>query len=274
MPSPFPGMDPYLEDPELFRIFHSSMAIYLQEALQPCLPGSYSAAANERVWIEFSDRYIEPDVAISKQPGDAEAGDGGGVAVAAPPRIKPVLVAVPQDECRELFLEIYARQDGEERLVTVIEILSPTNKATGEGRRDLYVKKQQELITSKVNLIEIDLLRSGEHTTAVPRRRILKKAGPYDYHICVRRFFDEYMNFWLYPILLHEPLPEVEIPLLPDDGPVKVDLQEVFSRCYDAGPYHRRIRYLETAPEPPLTPEQEEWAQGLLAQASQGNGDA
>ena len=268
-------MDPYLEHPQIFPTFHNRMITYVEDQVQAVLPEPYFTASNERVWIEFSDRHIRPDISVTRPPFEqSEESEGGGVAVAAPPMTKPVLVVIPQDECREPFLEIYTKEDGEERLVTVIEILSPTNKATGEGRRDLYVKKQQELITSKVNLIEIDLLRSGEHTTAAPRRRILKKAGPYDYHICVRRFFDEYLNFWLYPILLHEPLPEIEIPLLPDDEPVKVDLQEVFSRCYDAGPYHRRIRYLETAPEPPLTPEQEEWAQGLLAQASQGNGDA
>ena len=133
MASPFPGMDPYLEHPKIFPDLHGRMVIRLSEVLQPILPVPYFAASGDRVWVEVTDRYIEPDISLSRPGSDFDSDDsGGGVAVVAPSRTSPVLISVPHDERRETFLEIYTRQDGEERLVTVIEVLSPTNKTPGE----------------------------------------------------------------------------------------------------------------------------------------------
>jgi hypothetical protein len=175
------------------------------------------------------------------------------------------VITIPHDERREPFAEIFVREDDRLRLVTNIEILSLTNKTSGEHGRDLYLRKQQELLYSKVHLVEIDLLRAGEHSTACPKRRILKKAGPFDYHVCIHRF-DNLEDFFIYPVRMEERLPEIEIPLLPQDGTVTVDLQAVFDRCYDAGPYRREIRYDMDQPVPPLTPEQAQWAGGFLPQ--------
>ena len=275
MPSPFPGMDPYLEMPHIFPNFHSRMITYLEDDVQTALPEPYFASSSERVWIEFSERYVEPDISVTRRrPRDEDADTDGGVAVLAPPRTKPILIAVPQNARRESFLEISTRLGDEERLVTVVEILSRTNKTVGGERRQLYVRKQQEILRSRVNLVEIDLLRSGEHSTAVPMSILLREAGEYDYHICVRRFFDDYQNFWVYPILLQEPLPRIDVPLLPNDSPVTIDLQATFDRCYDAGPYGRRMRYLESTPEPPLTPPQQQWAEKLLQAASRRSSQA
>ena len=271
MPSPFPGMDPYLEHPQVFPGLHGSMITYLKAALRPRLPDPYYADSDERVWIEFSRRYVEPDVSVlrPKRNQEREETATGGVAVAAPARPQPILVTVPHAERRETWLEIYTRQDGKERLVTAVEVLSPTNKTPGR-RRDEYLQKQEELVEhGEVNLIEIDLLRAGKHTTAVPRELALEKAGPFDYHVCVHRF-DRFADYLVYPIQLERSLPEIEVPLLPQDGSISVDLQEVFNRCYDEGPYHRRISYDEEPPVPPLTPEQTEWAQKLLAARSDG----
>lgn len=264
MPSPFPGMDPYLEHPQIFPGLHSSMITYSQEVIQPLLPEPYFADSGERTWIETTERYIEPDVHIARAERSEES--EGGVAVAAPPQSGPVVVTVPHDEFTERYLEIYTRKDGGERVVTVIEILSPTNKMRGSERRDQYVKKQRELVYGKINLVEIDLLRAGEHTTFPPRRRILKKTGPYDYHISIHRM-DDLEDCLVYPIRLENPLPVIDVPLLPQDGAVSVDLQAVFTRCYDAGPYHRRIRYTEDSPVPPLSPDREEWAKRILEAA-------
>lgn len=265
MPSPFPGMDPYLEHPQVFPDLHGGMVFCLKEALQPMLPGLYFATAGDRVWVEVTDLYIEPDVKVSRRSDDHDSGEtGGGVALAAPPRTHPVLVSVPHDERREAFLEIYTRRDGDEQLVTVIEVLSLSNKTRGERGRELYVRKQAELLEAKVNLVEIDLLRAGEHTTAALKRRIVRETGPFDYHVCLRRFFDMFGDFYVYPIGLEHPLPQIDIPLLPDDEPVTVDLQAVFTRTYDAGAYQKRIRYQEETPAPPLTDEQQAWARRLL----------
>lgn len=266
MPSPFPGMDPYLEHPQIFPGLHGSIIFCLKAALQPRLPEPYYADSDERVWVEVTQRHIEPDVNVlrARRGPEREETETGGVAVLTEPRTQPILVTVPCAERRETWLEIYTRQDGTERLVTAVEVLSPTNKTPGR-RRDEYLQKQEELLEhGEVNLIEIDLLRAGKHTTAVPRELALEKAGPYDYHVCVHRF-DRFADYFVYPIQLERSLPEIEVPLLPQDGSISVDLQEVFNRCYDEGPYHRRVRYEEDTPVPPLSPKQAKWAQELLA---------
>jgi hypothetical protein len=173
------------------------------------------------------------------------------------------MVTVPHEERRETFVDIFTSLDGQERLVTSIEILSPTNKTPGEHGRELYLQKQREILESKVHLAEIDLLRGGQHATAVPLERALEKTGPFDYHVCVHRF-DYWEDYFVYPFLLKDSLPEIAIPLLPGDRPVAVDLQVIFDRCYDAGPYRRRVRYKDETPVPPLRPEQAEWATAVL----------
>jgi hypothetical protein len=177
-----------------------------------------------------------------------------------------VLVHVPQvrhDETRETFLEIYVRRDDEERLVASIEILSPSNKTLGAEGSDLYRTKQRELLLAKTHLVEIDLLRGGRHTTAVPLERALEKTGPFDYHVCIHQF-DRWEDYFVYPVKLPQRLPEIAIPLLPGDGAVTVDLQAAFDRAYDGGPYRRRVKYTERPPVPPLRPDQLEWVNQVL----------
>ena len=111
--------------------------------------------------------------------------------------------------------------------------------------------------------MEIDLLRGGDQTTAVPLDRARKKTGPFDYHVCIHHF-DNLEDYFVYPVRLDERLPEIDVPLLPGDGKVPIDLQTVFDRCYDTGPYSRRVRYREMTPVPPLRPEQAEWTNRLL----------
>jgi hypothetical protein len=262
MPSPFPGMDPYLEDPAVFPDLHDSMITYLREALQARLPEPYYAALGSRVWVDYSDRTIGPDVNVLHRGRErpSEGSPAGAVALAAP-RAMPVRVYVPHDEMREPFIEIVAR-DGR-RVVTSIEILSLANKAPGAHGRDLYLQKQREVLRSQAHLVEIDLLRGGHPTTAVPLERALAETGPFDYHVCVHRF-DRLEEFLVYPIQLPERLPEVAVPLLPGDATVAVDLQAVLDRCYDGGGYGRRIEYATRVPVPQLRPDQSEWANGVL----------
>ncbi|MCY2992753.1 MAG: DUF4058 family protein [Planctomycetota bacterium] len=264
MPSPFPGMDPFLEHPDIFPDFHDSFVAYLRESLQSRLPAPYIAAIGRRAWIEVSERFIGPDVQVIQRPGIAvDPGNGGGVAVAAPPRTRPIVIRVPHDECCEPLVEIYVGRGADRRLVTSIEVLSLTNKTPGEHGRDLYLRKQREILESKVHLVELDLLRAGEHTTAVPRRRLLKAVGACDYHISIHHF-DNLEDYFVYPIGISEPLPEISLPLLPGDPAVCVDLQAVFHRTYDAGPYQREINYSKDVPIPPFTPAQEAWVREVL----------
>jgi hypothetical protein len=271
MASPFPGMDPYLENPEIFPDFHDSVITYLREALQANLPAPYFAALGRRVWIEVSRRSIGPDVQVSRQgkasgPTSFRAEPFGGVAVATPPLVGPVVVKVEHDEFREPFIEIYSRNDEGKRLVSSIEVLSLSNKTPGEHGRELYVRKQKELLASKVHLVEIDLLRGGEHVTAVPFDLAVEACGKFDYHVSVHRF-DERDTFYVYPIRLDQRLPPVAIPLLPGDLPVILDLQSVFDRCFNAGPYLQEIRYGEDAIMPPLDPVEATWAANIVQSA-------
>jgi hypothetical protein len=264
VPSPFPGMDPFLEDPEIFPDLHDSFIASVKVSLNARLPEPYYAKIGRRVWIEVSQRLIGPDVnVLSSNGGPPRKQEAkSGVAVAAGLRSRPVMVRVPHDEIRQTFLEIYTRQ-GRKRLVTSVEVLSPSNKTPGDKARKLYRKKQRELLDSDVNLVEIDLLRAGTHTTAVPLSHAREKVGTFDYHVCVHDFGD-LEEFAVFPIQLEEPLPEIGVPLLPGDGPVALDLQVIFDHCYDDGAYLREIRYAEDVPVPPLRPEQAQWAIELL----------
>jgi hypothetical protein len=119
-------------------------------------------------------------------------------------------------------------------------------------------------------LLEIDLLRMGSHTTAVPQSDFLKRFGPIDYHICAH-YFDQPDDFFIYPIQLPNKLPKVTIPLLPGDRPVEIELQPLLDQCYDRGPYRREINYSKDPPSPALSPERLAWVKSVLAarQASQ-----
>jgi hypothetical protein len=264
MPSPFSGMDPFLEHPELFPDFRDGFVAYLREAIQQFLPPPYIAALGRRAWIEVSERFIGPDVQLLKpRRGPADRDDDGAVAVVERPRARPVVVHIPHDERHEPLVEIYLGRGSDRRLVTSIELLSLTNKTPGEHGRDLYLRKQRELLDSKVHLVEIDLLRGGEHTTAVPRNRLARVVTDFDYHVCIHHF-DNLEDYFVYPVRLPEPLPDIAVPLLPGDPSVSLDLQAVFQRTYDAGPYQREIDYQHDTPEPPLNPEQQTWLRERL----------
>jgi Protein of unknown function (DUF4058) len=276
MPSPFPGMDPYLERSRWFRGLHNKLITHIEEAIQPLLPPPYFALTGELIWMEGSERYVEPDVNVLRRapsgPREAvEGGEEGGVAtLVAEAEEEPVIVAVaqqPREERTEPYLEIYARRDGEDRLVTSIEVLSLTNKALGSEGRQKYLEKQQEILSGQVHLVEIDLLRGGAHSSAVPLWLAREKAGPFDYHVSVRRF-DRPGEFLVYPIPLQRRLPTIRIPLQPGDPSIPISLQAVFQRAYDAGPYRRAMRYGEDPIDPPLTTAQAAWAAQILTPAA------
>lgn len=276
MPSPFPGMDPYLENPNRFHGFHNSLIAYIQEYLQPRLPQAYYAQTGQRVWLERARRQVEPDVNVIRERELLRPGRGeDGIALAEPvlhtegEAAQPVLITVEYgepEEHTEIFLEIRELRSGEHRLVATIEVLSPANKTPSHPGFSKYRAKQREILAGQSHLIEIDLLRKGTHVTAVPRSRARDEAGPYDYHVSVHRF-DRPTDFFVYPIRLEERLPVIAVPLLPEDKDVLLDLQAPFDRAYDAGPYHKAIHYGEDPIKPALRPEQARWAESILRPA-------
>ena len=277
MPGPFPGMDPYLEDPAIFPDLHDSLIAYLREALNAQLPPPYYATINARVWVEPSRRFVEPDVDVLRpnrpvNGSGTRAAGAGGVAVSTAVATEPVVVHAPREEIRERFLEVRARR-GNERLVVTIEVLSLSNKTPGAHGRGLYLQKQNEVLGGEVNLVEIDLLRAGVHTTAVPLDAAVERTGGSDYHVCVRQF-DRPDDFFVYPVRLPQRLPTIAVPLLPDDPPPQIDLQALLDRSYDTGLYDRRVRYREDRPVPPLSPEQQTWADQILRSRGLVGGDS
>ena len=153
--------------------------------------------------------------------------------------------------------------------VTVIELLSPSNKRGGPGRK-LYRSKQRDVLRSDAHLVEIDLLRTGRHAVAVPEG-LARSRGPYDYLTCVSRARRPRDEFELYPRSLRRPLPTVLVPLAGDDPDLRVDLGPVLARTYEAGAYRDRIDYARPC-VPPLSAEDQAWADALIREAAPPDG--
>ena len=261
MPSPFSGMDPYLEDPAFWPDFHATLLTYLREILLESLPDQYDARIDEYVQVTSGEpgengQRIEPDLAVSTsepKPGrlpHRAAPPGGPVAI-----VEPVILPFAVEQTtRQRHIRIGHRPGNQ--LVTVIELLSPSNK---EGRgRDSYLFKRSVLLSETVHLVELDLLRRGQR---LPMKAPLP-AG--DYYAFVSREQARYTSE-VYAWGLRQPLPGIPIPMREPDPDLWIDLQAVFARTYDRSRYGRVVDY-SAAPDPPLSPEDAVWVKGLFAQ--------
>lgn len=243
MTSPFPGMDPYLEDPAFWPDFHYTFINYWREALADVLPDNYEANLGEKVYPLESDpdarKLISPDVAISDRESSATpATERADRLATLEPTTIPVVIL---DGARETFIEILI---GPERsLVAVLELLSPTNK-NPSGRAE-YLAKPNAVLRQNVHLVELDLLVGGT-------RPPLQKPWPAgDYHYLISRW-ESRPDAHVYSWTVRNPLPRVPTPLrLPDDD-VSVDLAAVFRTAYERGRFGRRIRYGTPCPAPLL----------------------
>jgi hypothetical protein len=252
-------MDPYLE--AHWRDVHSRFIIYTSDALQGVLPGGLRARVEESVLLEtplgISELPLYPEVrdveyakrVLQKRP---EA----GVAVA-----EPLLVDVQAEPATETYLEIIDVASGD-RVVTVIEFLSPSNKSPGPNREQ-YRRKQQEICSSDANLVEIDLNRYGIHVLAFPLEHI-KPQWRTGYAACVRRATRrDKTEVYLMP--LWQRLPVVKVPLRPEDEDVPLDLQALVEQCWRHGGYEGTINYA-LDPDPPLLGAEKDWAEEWLRQ--------
>src|SRR5579885_316613 len=195
MPSPFSGMDPWLESAREWPGFHDTLIIKAVEILQPQLrQRGYYAKPDARVWLGPVDREIGPDIVLARRSlhENAPVEQTATVLIAD----LPVRVARPEREFHEGFIEIYLAET--HKLVTCIEFLSPTNKYEGDGR-DLYQEKQQNLRAAGVHLVEIDLIRRGPHVLDVPLH-VAEAMRPWEYLVnIVRRNAEDYE---VYPLRL------------------------------------------------------------------------
>jgi hypothetical protein len=261
MPSPFPGMDPWLEDPGVFPDFHNTFIPFLRIALQRQLPAGFVAVLATRVYMQDTEQQFEPDIDVVRQRSRPGRSADGTATMAVTDLLELPAGRLPDDEYTEPHIEVRTTH-GDRRLVTSIEVLSLANKTRGNTGRGLYRGKQQELAKAGVNLVEIDLLRGGIHSTAVALPDLRGRAGPYDYHVCVT-WVEREDTSYVAPILLAEPLPTIPIPLTPGVPSPAIDLQAVLTRVYDEADYGRIVDY-KTPCDPPLTSEQQAWAEGLL----------
>ena len=168
----------------------------------------------------------------------------------------PAHVWVPEmDEERESFLTVRDRLSRE--IITVVELLSPTNKRPGENRRR-YLAKRADLFSGTANLVEIDLLRGGKPMPADDRPDCI-------FSVLISRAGERpRAGFW--PISLRDPLPVVPIPLRADTPDAQLDLRAVIDRVYDEAGY--RYFLYEHPPAPPLNESDAEWADGLRTRAA------
>lgn len=256
----FPGMDPYLEAALIWPSVHSRLVVYIADQLQPKLGTRYIADVGERVYVEGPDRDIIPDVSVRTVRVERNA-----ETVALADADAPEVIQVPPLEIHESYVAILDRQS-QKHVVAVIEVVSPTNKYAGPGQ-DSYLDKQRDVLQSQTHLVEIDLLRAGPHVLAVPERSA-RTRGPYDYLVCVNRSLARRDKFELYRRRLRERLPRVRIPLAGEDPDVVLDVQEVVAKVYDAGRYRERINY-DAPCHPPLSAEDQSWANQLIEQARQ-----
>ena len=253
MPSPFPGMDPYLES-WIWPDFHLTFLIALRAAVNAVLPRPYVARADRHVWVdspETDPRLLgRPDLYVA-DPLDAPPGSEAVTTLAA-----PVAAALPYPARKgQPFLKIVDTRN--HRVVTAVELLSPANKTPGRDR-DAYLNKRADYLASQVNLVEMDLLRSGA------RPPVVGTIPPADYYIVVCRVFD-FPQAGVWPLTVRDQLPTIPIPLNPDVEPPLVSLRPSLDRAYDEAGYEQEIDYTQP-PTPPLHAADAAWAATLLAE--------
>ncbi|MFN8497044.1 MAG: DUF4058 family protein [Anaerolineae bacterium] len=246
MPSPFPGMDPYLEESALWQDFRADLAVTLKHHLNQRIGPEYYATVETQsvphdLDVEIANR-IRPDVSIY-EPLDTAPSELPAASAASLPSAPIVLPAVMSVKLRSV--RVYRTETGE--LVTTIEILSPFNKRPASDGLLQYRLKRAQVLASRVHLVEIDLLRGGER----PALELADHPIDTDYILLVNRFgLDRVSEIW--PAAVNEPLPLIPVPLLAPDAPVVLDLNVLIRDVYAGSGYDWRIDYERPAPPPPL----------------------
>ena len=259
MPSPFPGMDPYLESH--WGDVHQRLIVYASDQLRGSLPSDLRARVEERVVLEPTegrDRILVPDVRVIEQQRDkrTKTATRNGPAAATP------LIIQTSEEATQGYIEIRDARSGM-RVVTVIEVLSPSNKVPGDGQ-EKYLKKRRELRDGRVSLVEIDLVRTGKRLLPVPLADLPPEYRT-PYLVWARRGWQA-TDVEVYRVPLSERLPAINVPLRQTDADVTLDLQALIEQCYRNGGYEDDIDY-RADPDPPLDKEEARWVDALLRRA-------
>ncbi|MBI4670187.1 MAG: DUF4058 family protein [Chloroflexi bacterium] len=246
MRSPFPGMDPYLEDPDGWRGFHARLIVTISDQLTARVAPNFIVDIEERVdIIEFgvpNKRFIEPDTYVISKPVRK-------LREAAIGTITPATLVEPFSTERVVERYIELRDAKTREVVTVIEVLSPTNKAEGKGS-ETFQNKREKVMHSNAHWIEIDLLRGGERFKLV--------AGQSDYIALLKRAHIEHpYEVWFFN--LRDKMPTIAVPLRPPFQDVPLDLQVAFDVTYERARYADSVDYAVEPPPPPLREEDAAW---------------
>jgi hypothetical protein len=223
MPSPFPGMDPYLEDDAYWPVFHHQMVMCLYQNLLPGLVDRYRARACQRHYVTE----------------------------------QALFTSVMREEHHEDYIEIRQKSDG--RLVTLIDLVSPSNKLSQQGR-SAYLDKRREGRSANANLVEIDLVLQGQPTLEYSRDGL----PDWDYAVTVTRSTQP-ERYEIYTATLQKRLPRFRLPLASDDRDTVIDLYTVFTRCYEQGGFASKIDYRRD-PTTALSDEDRRWLHEVLKQ--------
>lgn len=221
MPSPFPGMDPYLEDDRRWPAFQPLLVHSLYQMLLPGLMDRYRARVAERHYA-------------SEQ---------------------ALFTSIVREEHKESYIEVRQRSDG--RLITLVEVISPANKLTTEGRRQ-YLERRAEVRTMNVHVVEVDLVLQGPALIEYAK----DSAPTWDYAVVVTRWTHP-DRYEIYSATLPKRLPRFRIPLAADDRDTVIDLQAALGRAYDQGDFFRQIDYTRD-PATRLSDENRGWLQERL----------
>lgn len=262
MKSPFPGMDPYLEQSGVWSQVHTGLIVGIQQFLTPLLRPKYRVSMEQRNYLSVSppdDLVGEPDIVVSVDRPFVSA-----IPTPVTALVEPLVGVLPApQEIKERYLVI--RKADTKEVVTTIEILSPANKRAGEGR-NVYEKKRTEILGSWTNFIEIDLLRAGN---PLP----MTVAQDNHYRIIVSRAPKRpSADFYLFSV--RQPIPNIPVPLLSEDAEPALELNQILHELYDRGGYDMDVDYQKAPPPPSFSKEDSEWVQETASsfKSAQTNG--
>ena len=262
MRPPFPGMDPWLEHPDLWLGVHNRLIAAISDEIVPKVAPRYFVAVEQHAYLVpiHGDRVTgRPDLLVSRTrsrrrlpvPSGPEASVGAGVL--------ELDVEVPvKERVEEWYLKI--KRVGTGKVVTVIEVLSPTNKSHRPGRKQ-YLRKRGHILGSNTNLVEIDLLRKGK---PMPIRQPVES----DYRILISRGQSR-PRARLLAFGVRQPIPVIPIPLLPKDSEPTLDLNTVLHALYERARFDLQLDYANP-PEPPLDKKDAAWARAIVSPKSRG----